>query len=345
MRRGVAWGDGIVEDRVVPRHRLGVALLLPRRAAAEIDVLRRALGAGESVHRIAPHVTLVPPINVAEERLVEVEGIVRQAAVAARPFTVSLGPPTTFLPESSVLYLAVGCDPAVTAVERLRDAVFRDPLARPVERPFVPHVTLVDGGDERRIVAAAEALAGLELRVTFDGVALLQEQRDEDGTRVWRPLVEPRFGGQAVVARGGLEVELEVGERLAHDAATWFDAAWDAHDRLLAGDAWAPAEAVTVTARRAREVVGTATGACRDGEAHLERLIVDSTVRGEGIGGHLLAAFTSEVAARGASRVVLRAIAGGAAERFYVERGFTVVTTLPRWRRGADFVLLERPLR
>jgi hypothetical protein len=38
-------------------------------------------------------------------------------------------------------------------------------------------------------------------------------------------------------------------------------------------------------------------------------------------------------------------VAGGRAERFYVERGFTVVATLPRWRRGADFVLLERPLR
>jgi GNAT superfamily N-acetyltransferase len=289
--------------------------------------------------------TLVPPINVAEVRLAEAEGIVRSAAAAARPIAATLGPLTTFLPESQVLYLAVGPELATAAIEQLREAVFVEPLARALARPFVPHVTLVDGGEEGRLRSAAEALAGLLLDVTFDRLALLQEQRDEDGTRVWRPLVEARFGGPAVVARGGLEVELEVGERLAHDARAWFEAAWDDHDRALTGPGWAPAEPVTVTARRDGVVVGTATGACRDGEAHLERLIVDPSVRGEGVGGHLLAAFTSEAAGRGAGRVVLRAVAGGPAERFYLERGFTVAATLPRWRRGADFVLLERLLR
>lgn len=308
-------------------------------------MLRRALDAGAAAHHIAPHLTLVPPVNVREERLEEVEATIRTAAAVTGPITATLGPPTTFLPDSPVLHLAVGPAAAVAAVERLRARVFVEPLARSLTWPFVPHVTLVEGGDPQRLAAAAEALAGHVAEVTFDSVSLLREQRDEDGVRIWRPLLEARLGGTRTVARGGLALELEVGERLARDAASWSQLAWDAHDRALSGEAWAPEEPVTVTARRDGGVVGVATGRCRDGEAHLERLIVDAAARGEGIGGHLLAAFTSEAAERDVSRIVLRAAAGGPVEQFYVDRGFTPLATLPRWRRGTDFVLLERPLR
>lgn len=326
------------------RIRLGVALLVPAQAAAEIDVVRRALGAGDAVHRMAPHLTLVPPVNVAAERLGEAEDVVRRAAAAAAPIATTLGPPTTFLPTTPVLYLAAGPDSALTAVERLRAAVFVAPLARHLTRPFVPHVTLVDGGDDRRIAAAVEALADHVVEVTFEGVALLREQRDDAGLRVWRPLLEARFGGPSVVARGGLALELEVGGRLAADASAWFDAAWDAHDRDQSGPGWAPDEPVAIAARRHGEVVGAVAGLVRDGDAHLERLVVDRAVRGEGIGGHLLAAFTAEVGERGASRLVLRTANGGGAERFYRDRGFTMAATLPRWRRGVDFVVMERRL-
>ena len=334
----------MVEDRPVPRLRLGVALLVPAAAAAEIDVLRRALGAAESTYRMAPHLTLVPPVNVAQERVAEAEALVLAAAAATRPITATLGPPTTFLPDSPVLHLAVGPDDALAAVGALRERVFTGPLARHLTWPFVPHVTLLDGGDEARIRAAAAALADHVTDVTFDGVALLQEARDDAGVRIWRPVLDARFGGPSVVARGGLELEIHVSERLARDAAAWSSATWHAHDRAAAGGAWAPEEPVTVTARRSGVVVGAATGLCRDGDAHLQRLIVDPAVRGEGIGGHLLAAFTAEVRARGAGRMVLRTEAGGPAERFCADRGFTLVATLPRWRRGADFVLLERLL-
>lgn len=340
-----AEGAAMADDRAVPRIRLGVALLLPARPAAEVDVLRRALGGGDAVRHIPPHLTLVPPINVREERLEDVERVIRRAAAGARPISATLGPPASFLPTSPVLHLAVGPGEAVTEVKRLRDAVSVEPMARDLAWPFVPHVTLLDGGDRQRIAAAVEALAGHVVDVTFGAVTLLREQRDEDGVRVWRPVLDASLGGPSVVARGGLELELEVGERLDRDAATWFELAWDAHDRDLAGEGWTPAEQVAVTARREGAVVGAATGVCRDGEVHLERLIVDPAVRGEGIGTHLLAAFTSDVVDRGAGRVVARTIAGGAAQRFYVERGFTVVATLPRWRRGADFALLERAFR
>ena len=334
----------MVEDRRVPRVRLGVALLLPAGAAAEIEVLRRALGAGAAGPRVAPHLTLVPPVNVAEERLGEAEAVVRAAAAASRPIATVLGPPTTFLPVNPVLYLAVGPPAAVAAVEALRDRVFTDPLARHLTWPFVPHVTLVDGGSEDRIAAAATALADHVVPVTFDAVALLREQRDDDGVRSWRPLLEARFGGPSVVARGGLQLELEVGRRLAGDAERWAAVTQEHDGPATVETGRVPDEPVSVTARRGGAVVGVAVGACRDGDAHLGRVLVDVAVRGEGIGSHLLAAYGAEVADLGARRILTGAPAGGGAERFYRHRGFTTVATVPGWDRGRDVVVLERLL-
>jgi 2'-5' RNA ligase/predicted N-acetyltransferase YhbS len=333
----------MVEDRRVPRVRLAVALLVPARAAAEIDVLRRALGA--DTVRVAPHLTLVPPVNVAEGRLEEAEDLVRVAAAASRPIATVLGPPTTFLPMNPVVYLAVGPPAAVSAVEDLRARIFTGPLVRPLTWPFVPHVTVVDGGGEDRIVAAATALADHVVPVTFDAVALLREHRDDDGVRIWRPLLEARFGGPSVVGRGGLELELDVGSRLAHDAERWAAATEEDHRRARVGGGSAPDEPVTVTARRDGAVVGVAAGTCRDGDADLERLLVDPAVRREGIGSHLLAAYGAEAAERGAVRILTRAPAGDGSERFFVDRGFEAVATVPGPPDGdGDVVVLARRL-
>src|SRR5688500_1805887 len=107
--------------------------------------------------RVRPHVTLVPPVNVREDRFQETLDLLGRAAAGTRPFTVTLGPPATFLPVNPVLYLAV--DDEAGAVRAVRDAVFEAPLARPLTWPFVPHVTLADGaGDPDRLTHAAAAL-------------------------------------------------------------------------------------------------------------------------------------------------------------------------------------------
>ena len=328
----------------MPRARVGVVLLVPPRAAAGVDLLRVALNAAGSVHHVPAHVTLVPPVNVARERLPEVEALVRGVAARCPPIAATLGPPRSFLPDNPVLYLRVAERGVPGGIATLREAVFVEPLARPLTWPFVPHVTLMDGGDPVRIEAAVVALADHRVDFVFGGLALLQEQRDEEGERVWRPVLEAPLGGAAVVGRGSLPLALSVGATLDADARAWFDAAWDDHDRQRSGEDWQPAEHVTVVARREGAVVGAATGVVRDRDGHLERLLVDEAVRGEGVGGHLLAAFTAAALERGCARLVLRTEADGPAQRFYVDRGFRQVVTLPRWRRGVDFVLLERRL-
>ena len=253
----------------MPRERLGVVLLLPEPAASEVDVLRRAVGA-DDVERLPSHLTLVPPVNVHLDDLDAALDLLRDAARRTTPFTLTLGPPRTFLPINPVLYLEVGGD--VAAVDGLRDRVFRPPLERNLTWPFQPHVTLLDQGTDERIRAAVDGLTDYRVTFELDRVHLLKEHHD-DGVRVWRPLAEASFGDPAVVGRGGLELELEVGEGV---------------DRPL-----------VVTARRSRRVVGTASGFT----TRLLDVHVEPDARGEGIARHLVAAFCSAAADRGAEEV------------------------------------------
>jgi GNAT superfamily N-acetyltransferase len=90
--------------------------------------------------------------------------------------------------------------------------------------------------------------------------------------------------------------------------------------------------------------VGLAEGVVRGQVGELQRLIVDESVRGQGVGSHLLAAVQSLAAERGCLVCRLRAPAGSRAEAFYRSRGWVEVGVLPDWRRGRDFVRMERRL-
>ena len=319
----------------MPKHRLGVVLLVPQPAAAEIDGLRRAVGDG-ALGRVPTHLTLVPPVNVRHDRLADALARLRRAAAATRPFRLLLGPPATFLPKSPTLFLAVGGD--LDALHALRDRVFAEPLERALSMPFVPHVTVADGADPHRIEAALAALDGYRADVTVERVHMLEE-----AGRVWTPVAEARFGAPAVVGRGGLPVELAMTGRLDPESAAVVDAEWRTYDEAELGTASADVPLV-VTARRDGEVLGAATGEIRREEAYLARLIVVGHHRGEGVGSQLLAAFEAAAREAGATAATLRTAAGGPAEAFYRGRGWVEQGRLPDWRHGRDFVRLRHRL-
>ncbi len=262
----------------MPRVRLGVALLLPPPFDAEVDGMRRALGDG-TLGRMPAHLTLVPPVNVREDRLGEALAVLRRAAAATRPFTLRLGPPATFLPDNPTLFLAVAGD-----VEALRNRVFVDPLARPLTWPFVPHVTLADEADPDSIAAALPALADYAVDVTFHRVHLLREGPG----RVWAPIADAMFSPAAVIGRGGLPVEIAVTQSVGPEA------------RALGGT-----ERLVVTARADGVVAGYAEGWCRPPRAHLSSVVMSPEHAHLGVDRHLLAAFRSEAAARGCGEVTI----------------------------------------
>lgn len=309
----------------VPKRRLGVAVLVPAPLSHEIDGLRRAVG-DPALGRIPAHLTLVPPVNVREDRLPGALARLREAAAATRPFRLTLGPPATFLPVNPVLYLAVGGD--VDALTALRDRVFREPLARTLTWPFVPHVTVADEAAPERIEAALTAMSDFAATIEVDRVHLLEEGPG----RVWTPVAGALLAPPAVVGRGGLPVELSVTDGVDPETAAFVQREWPDE----------PAQTVVVTARREGRVVGVAQGRVRAGDAHLSLLLVAAGERGTGVGSHLLAAFCDAAAGRGATSATVRTAAAGPALAFYEDRGWRVETGLPAHRHRADFVQLRR---
>ena len=291
----------------MPRRRLGVVLLVPPPVAHEVDGLRRALDDG-AWQKVPPHITLIPPVNVREDELGAALAVVRAAAASTGILTLDLGPVATFLPVNPVVFLAV-VGPSLPTLHTLQGALHSGPLARPLSHEFVPHVTVADNLDEDRIPAAMSALSGYRHTIVkIRHLHVLEEVRDEEDQRVWRPLAGVAFGPPAVVGRGGLETVIEVHDRVPPDAGEL-------------GREQAPSDVVLV-ARRSDAVVGLLGGRLRGAKAWREWVEVEPGVEGEGVGTQLLAAYESVAAERGAERVYARAEPGARAESFLAGRGW-----------------------
>jgi 2'-5' RNA ligase len=274
--------------------RLGVVLLVPPPLAGEIDGLRRGCG-DRSRSRVPPHLTLVPPVNVRDVDLPRALQVVRQAAAGCHPLRLRLGPPTSFLPDSPVVYLDVGGDEKeLAALHRLRELVFRPPLERRLDHPFVPHVTIADEmSPPERVEATLVALADFVAEVTFHEVHLLQEEHHGPAHRRWVPIADYPFAPVSVVGRGGVALELVVSHLADPEAVRFERGEWpdeEPPDRVVA-DTPGPARPIVVTARRDGQVVGVARGWCDETHAQLTSVLVAEAQRGQGIGRHLLAAF------------------------------------------------------
>ncbi|MDQ6784345.1 MAG: GNAT family N-acetyltransferase [Actinomycetota bacterium] len=273
-------------------------MVIDRPVADEIDGLRRAVGDG-ALERIAPHVTLVPPVNVAAAGLGDALGRLRAAAASCgEALQLTIGPPASFLPANPVLILAVGGD--VERLRRLRDALFVEPLARRLSWPWVPHVTLADEGEPARVEAAVALLEGYRATVEVDRVVLLEAARTAEGLR-WRPFADAALTPRRVVGRGGLDLELTRGRVVDPQAL-----------EVVGPDVGLPApladgSGLVVTGRRAGAVVGVAAAWRDDAGGHVA-VVVAPDSRGEGIGSHLLAHVEATVADAGWSSPVLHAV-------------------------------------
>jgi 2'-5' RNA ligase len=303
----------------VARARLGVVALVPPPLDCEVDALRLAL-ADPARGRIPAHVTLVPPVNVELDRVPEALSLLRRAASAARPFTLELGPVTSFAPESPTLYLA--CADGSDALAALRAALWSAPLARPVGRDFVAHVTVCDQASPELAEAGPVVLAGYRAVVRIERIHLLSQG---DGRR-WRPVADAWLGAGGIVGRGGLEVELAPASLADPEVRTWCDR-WS-EGRVAPGSDGSAAPGgvgIWLAARREDRVVGVASGrldaagvlAALAGARARTRTIVDAEVaavlewlgverdaRHQGIGGLLVEGFLDAARRVGAGTVL-----------------------------------------
>jgi 2'-5' RNA ligase len=290
------------------RQRLGVVLVVPQPIATQVDGLRRALGDG-ALGRIEPHVTLVPPVNVAERDLPKAFSIVRAAAATVPPLSLRLGPVTTFVPVNPVAYLSVGGEGQVLdALERLRRACLHAPLDRSQDHGFVPHVTVAEELAGDRLEVVARVMADFSVDVTFDRVHVLAEQPG----RVWRPVADALLGERpAAVGRGSLPLDLVTSGRPDMEAAALLS-----FEEATAGTPFA------ITAYRDGQVVAAAWGWSARGALEVADLVVALQHRGQGIGRHVVAAVEALAARRGCEVVGTSAPSQGAAAALLTAAGF-----------------------
>ncbi|MFL6204989.1 MAG: GNAT family N-acetyltransferase [Acidimicrobiales bacterium] len=293
------------------RQRLGVVLLVPQPLATQIDGVRRALG-DEARERIAPHITLVPPVNVAERDLPRAFTLVRTAASTIAPLALRIGPVATFAPVNPVAYLQVGGEPQVLeALERLRAGCLDGPLERESQHEFVPHVTVANELSEGRLEVAARVLADFSAEVTIDHVHVLAELPG----RLWRTIADAPLGERpAVVGRGSLPLDISVSGQPDVEAAA-----------LLSFEESTVGLPFAVTARRDGAVVAAAWGWSARGGLEVADLVVAAEHRGQGISRHLVAAVVALARRRGCVLVGATAPRGGGGGALLAAAGFRML--------------------
>ncbi|MFK4144247.1 2'-5' RNA ligase family protein [Streptomyces sp. NPDC004065] len=173
---------------------IGVSIAVPEPHGSLLQ--QRRVGFGDAAaHGIFTHVTLLPPTEVDPADLPAIEAHLTEVAAAGRPFTMRLSGTDTFRPLSPVVYVRVveGAEACTWLQKQVRDA--SGPVARELQFPYHPHVTVAHGIEDAAMDRAFEELAGYEAEWQCTGFAL----HEQGGDGVWRRLREFAFGGRAVV--------------------------------------------------------------------------------------------------------------------------------------------------
>ncbi|KOT36614.1 phosphoesterase [Streptomyces caelestis] len=152
-----------------------------------------------AAHGIPTHVTLLPPTEIGDTGLPAVESHLGEVAAAARPFPMRLSGTGTFRPLTPVVFVQVveGGAACTWLQKRIRHA--SGPVARELQFPYHPHVTVAHGIEEAAMDRAFEELAGYEAAWPCTGFALYEQGADG----VWRKLREFPFGSLVVPPQSG----------------------------------------------------------------------------------------------------------------------------------------------
>jgi 2'-5' RNA ligase len=182
----------------VATREFGVAFGLPEPYTTELQAWRKRLGDPQA-DSVPPHVTLLPPTPLEEERLPEVEEHLRRVADGGRPFEMHLRGSGTFRPVSPVVFVPLAR--GISECEQVESLVRRGPLARETVFPYHPHVTVAHDLDDAALDRAFDALADFDARFRVWGFTLFERGRDG----VWRPQRDFPF------LAGGLPGPVEAG--------------------------------------------------------------------------------------------------------------------------------------
>ncbi|MFF2368370.1 2'-5' RNA ligase family protein [Streptomyces sp. NPDC058122] len=172
---------------------IGVSIAVPEPHGSLLQERRAGFG-DPAACCIPTHVTLLPPTEVEESALPAIETHLVEVAAAGRPFPMRLSGTGTFRPLSPVVFVRVaeGAEACTWLQKQVRDA--SGPVARELQFPYHPHVTVAHGIDEAAMDHAFEALSDFEAAWPCTEFALYEQGADG----VWRKLREFAFGSAVV---------------------------------------------------------------------------------------------------------------------------------------------------
>jgi 2'-5' RNA ligase len=148
---------------------IGVSLAVPEPWGNRLQEFRVANG-DEQGAAIPTHITLVPPVEIDEHRLGEVERHLDAVAAASAPYLVHLRGSGTFRPVSPVMF--VNLVEGISQTEQLAKDCRRGPLELRLDFPYHPHVTVAHLEDDDLLDRAFAELASFDCSFTVDAFHL-----------------------------------------------------------------------------------------------------------------------------------------------------------------------------
>jgi 2'-5' RNA ligase len=186
-------GKGVNAVNGTASTTIGVSIAVPEPYGRLLQERRAAFG-DPVAHAIPTHVTLLPPTEIACEELPAFGRHLSRVAARGRSFVMRLEGTDTFRPLSPVVFVRVV--EGVPACAGLQEAVRSGPVARALQFPYHPHVTVAHGIAEEAMDRAQVELAGFAAEWTAHGFALYEQGEDE----VWRKMRDFPFGAEGLPA-------------------------------------------------------------------------------------------------------------------------------------------------
>jgi 2'-5' RNA ligase len=138
---------------------IGVAVSIPEPWATELQDYRTAVG-DRTATMIPTHITLVPPTEIDDVSMPDVEKHLEEVAAEVSACCVHLRGTGTFRPISPVVFVTLV--EGISQCEQLALAVRRGPLDVSLQYPYHPHVTIAHHLEDPLLDRAFNDLADFE---------------------------------------------------------------------------------------------------------------------------------------------------------------------------------------
>jgi 2'-5' RNA ligase len=158
---------------------IGVSIAVPEPWGSRLQDFRVDNGDMQGAS-IPTHITLVPPLEVVDERLADIEEHLLVIADRSPSYRIHLRGSGTFRPVSPVVF--VNLVQGISQTEQLAHECRQGPLALDLDFPFHPHVTVAHLLDDERLDRAFDELGDFDCVFKVTGFHLYVHDPD----RGWR---------------------------------------------------------------------------------------------------------------------------------------------------------------